>query len=114
MCKEGSMSNFIYIIAEGEYEISKLRDKEWPIEDSWKNHRTSVSSLEILKENEKNKYLLNSNKKTDLIKLCLVSVGYVFGYDDIVANRAYSANLICSKNNSSVYRLNKAEFLKFF
>ncbi len=43
-----------------------------------------------------------------------MSVGYVFGYDDIVANRAYYASLTCVKNYSSVYTIKKPEFIKFF
>jgi len=46
--------------------------------------------------------------------LSLVGVGHVFGDDDVIADRPFKATLTCIKNDSFLYTMAKADFVKFF
>ena len=42
-----------------------------------------------------------------------MGVGQVFGDDDVIADRPFKATLTCIKNDSFLYTMAKADFVKF-
>lgn len=57
---------------------------------------------------------IKKHAKLKQIKLSLVGVGHVFGDDDVIADRPFKATLTCIKNDSFLYTMAKADFVKFF
>lgn len=48
------------------------------------------------------------------MKLALITVGQCFGDDDIINERNYKATMTCTKNDSFLYVISRADFLRFF
>ena len=123
VCKEGCPANQVYIIAQGEYEISKLGRMINIDDPSGKNKsargateaNSSTQSLKQKIRSLNNNHSSNNQKggKTR-VRLAILGPSQVFGDDDVIADRCHKASLWCTKNDSFVYTMTKVDFIKFF
>ena len=136
--QEGNVSNQIYIIRQGEFEVQK---KYLPFDDytynpnkiaeacrkmfgqqqstqyeynrRFENPVKMMRQGEIDRKKEKGEIVLSRlQRNVEIFKLALLGQGQIFGDDDIFFNRPYSSTVICRSNTGIVIQMNGPELLK--
>lgn len=124
--KEGDMSDYVYIIVNGDFELEK---KVKHVSNKEMNYYRYISSnifgktkmSDAMAKSEvdskiakftKNKTLANSSEYNQNHRIALLSRGQMFGDQDAFHERPYQVSVICRSNDGEVYRISRENFQK--